>query len=162
MTTLGPPVGVGFDLAAPDDEGAGVVTGVALVVVVAGGSLTGVAVEVLVVVVCAGVSGAGVVVVEVSVEVVGSLVASAARATPVSGPPSPTTVKPPPASTETTARRARERVPFTSDIPSPCSSCLRPMVAYGQGIGSRQRPPYAIHIGREARLGKGFVIGPCG
>jgi hypothetical protein len=172
-------------------------------VLVAGGSLAGVLVVgvgvvvgvvvpdvvvvpvgvVLVVVVCVGVSEAGVVEVPDGGEELGE--GSLASAPPVKGPPSPTAVMPPPASTETITRRtlkgapcradrssalkgtphrgrqagALERAPFTSDMLGPCSSLCGPVVAVEQSAARGRRPPDPIHIGREPHLGKGFVIG---
>jgi len=134
-------------------------------VVVSGGA--GVAVVVLVVD-WLGASGAGVV--EVSVEGPVLTWGSAASAPPDNGPPRPATVKPPPANAERIARRIHTGVPlgtpaeesarasFTPDIPGPCSLWSRPMVALEQDTQNARAPPDAIHIGREARIGKGFVI----
>jgi hypothetical protein len=124
---------------------------VAVVVVLAGGSLTGVVVVtrggvvvvsvgvVLVVVVCVVVSGADVV--EVPVVETGSVGGSLARAAPESGPPSPIAVNPPPASTETIARRAHRRASLTPDMLDPYSSWFRPLIALEQGARNPRTPP---------------------
>jgi hypothetical protein len=111
---------------------------------------------VLVVVVCVGASEAGAVEVPDAGEE--PVDGSAASAAPPSGPPSPTAVKPPPASAEMIARRVHERAPFTPDMLDPCSSLCGPVVAVEQGAARGRRPLDHIHIGREPHLGKGFVI----
>jgi hypothetical protein len=88
-------------------------------------------VAVVVVPVCVGACGAGVV--EVSDGELRPVDGSAASTPPVSGPARPAAVKPPPASTERTARRAVTRAPLNSDMPARCSSRSRPMVVFKHG-----------------------------
>jgi hypothetical protein len=152
-----------------------VLVGVVVCVVVLGGVLTGVVVVlgaalvgvvsgvVAVVLVWVGADGAGVVVVPVG----GAppLGGSAASAPPDNGPFSPTAVSPPPASAERITRRTFRgtgRLKGASSMPDmlgPCSFVSRPMVAFEQDVPVPREPPDPIHIGREARLRKGFVIG---
>jgi hypothetical protein len=139
-----------------------------LCVVVVGGATTGVVavvvsvsggVDVVVVLVVDGEGASGAGVVEVPEVGVGGAGGSAASAPPDSGPPKPAAVSPPPASAERITRRAAVRALFTPDIPAPCSLWPRPVVVLEQGVQTPRTPPDRIHIGREARVGKGFVIG---
>lgn len=142
---------------------AGVVAGVVGVVVVVPGVVAVPVGMVLVVVVCVGASDAGVV--DVPEDGVVPVDGSVASAVTASGPPNPTAVNPPPASTETIARRTPkgtsvlERAPFTPDMLGPCSSLCGPVVAVEQGAARGRRPLDRIHIGRKPHVGKGFVIG---
>ncbi len=154
-----------------------VLVGVVVCVEVLGGGLTGVVVVlvpvlvvvvsgvVAVVLVCVWVGAGGAGVVVVSVAGASPLGGSAASAPPDNGPPSPTAVSPPPASAERITRRTFRgtgRLKGASSIPDmlgPCSFVSRPMVAFEQDIPIPREPPDPIHIGREARLRKGFVIG---
>jgi hypothetical protein len=139
----------------------GAVVVATVVVLVVGGSLAGVVAVVvgvvvpgvvavpvgvvLVVLVCVGASDA--VVVEVPVDGVELVDGSVASAAPVSGPPSPTAVNPPPASAEMIARRtlkgtsALDRAPPTPDMLGSCSSLCGPVFRNRAGRRTRQTPP---------------------
>lgn len=128
-------------------------TGVGVVVVPVLGGAAGVVVVVLV---CVGAGEAGVVVVpDGGARPVGGSTASAA---PDSGPLNPTAVRPPPARAERSVRRTLKRALLTPDMLGPCSSWFRPIVAFEQDSHTPRAPPDPIHIGREAWVGKGFVI----
>ncbi len=83
----------------------------------------------------------------------------APNAAPASGPPRLAAVRPPPASAESTARKARRRAALTGGMRWSRSSRGRPMVVVGEADPQSLGTPTAIHIGRQAGIRKGFVIG---
>ena len=137
-----------------DVEGAGVVC----VCVAVGVVLVVVSVAVVSVFV---VSVGGVSVVEVVVVASPALLAPSEASTVAESGPSPAAVRPPPAITEISARQNRLRLtpPSIMRRASESSGGRRPI-----GRGSAQLPhkrgirPATIHIGRQARASKGFVI----
>jgi hypothetical protein len=142
-------------------SGAGVVVvggaGVGVEVLVVGCVLGGAAVSAVPVVAVPVVVVAGVVV--VSGVVVVAVAPVAPKAAPASGPPRLAAVKPPPARAESTVRNARRRAALTGGMRWSKSSWGRPMVVVGEADPQSLGTPTEIHIGRQAGIRKGFVIG---
>jgi preprotein translocase subunit SecG len=143
--------------------GAVVVGVVALVVGVAAGVVVGVCVAVDVVVgsvFVGSVTGASVVEVVVAEPSVALPFTPSAAIAPADSGARLAAVMPPPASAEISARQTRLRLALAGVIRRSESSGGRPI-----GRGSAQLPhkrgirPAPIHIGRQARTSKGFVIG---
>jgi hypothetical protein len=85
---------------------------------------------------------------------------SAAKAPPERGPPRLAAVSPPPASADNVARHTLRRGLVIGGLRRDWSSCGVPMIVVGVANPRSRGRPTVIHIGRQARSRKGFVIAP--